>query len=265
MRFADLYNKLPGSLIVKSLTAKTRKLWFLAATQFSELNNLQNSLQVLRDINAASGLYLDKIGELVNEPRLGRDDEEYRLFIKVAISSNRSPGTIPSVIEIARVISGEEVDFDLQEMHTLTGELFLDNSRFLDGTDALNPFEARPASFNIVFNGAVSLLRIPKNLSRFIDKIRAAGITGKLKAIFELTVTQSISAIYNCSVDLLLAVLLVPVYSRKTFVTLSTYLLPDTEFTAVLDGTAFLDGSTNLSGTSGVSPTYILSFSEAEA
>lgn len=54
-----------------------------------------------RLLSNAVGVWLDKIGEIVREPREGRGDEAYRAAIRVRILINRSKGRSIDVIAVA--------------------------------------------------------------------------------------------------------------------------------------------------------------------
>jgi hypothetical protein len=62
-----------------------------------------------RDIDTAIGDQLDQIGVIVNQPRLGNDDDTYRRFLYVRIAINRSSGTPEELIRIAKLALA---DFD---------------------------------------------------------------------------------------------------------------------------------------------------------
>jgi hypothetical protein len=62
-----------------------------------------------RDIDTAVGDQLDQIGVIVNQPRLGNDDDTYRRFLYVRIAINRSSGTPEELIRIAKLALA---DFD---------------------------------------------------------------------------------------------------------------------------------------------------------
>lgn len=57
----------------------------------------------------ATGHALDQWGELVNEPRLGLSDNEYRPFIQARMLVNRCTGTTEEMLEILRLAAGPDV------------------------------------------------------------------------------------------------------------------------------------------------------------
>jgi hypothetical protein len=69
-----------------------------------------------RQLPTAENAQLDSIGDLVGEPRLGRDDDTYRAAIKVRIRINRSQGKAEDVIDVVRLIVGAGL-FDYTEVY----------------------------------------------------------------------------------------------------------------------------------------------------
>lgn len=66
------------------------------------LEDLFWSILTQLNIDDAVGVQLDKLGKVVGEPRLGRDDDEYRDMIRVRILANRSNGEPWRLIQIAK-------------------------------------------------------------------------------------------------------------------------------------------------------------------
>ncbi len=61
-------------------------------------------LLVERQIDTAIGVQLDKLGKIVGERRLGRDDETYRRLIRARISTNNSDGLVEDLIQVAGAV-----------------------------------------------------------------------------------------------------------------------------------------------------------------
>lgn len=60
-----------------------------------------------RSIDTAVGAQLDVLGALVGRARQGvTDDEIYRRYIRAQISANKSDGTIPDILTVARAVLG---------------------------------------------------------------------------------------------------------------------------------------------------------------
>lgn len=75
-------------------------------TQIQELENIIYDMFLNRMIDTAVGQQLDNLGEIVGQPRLGFDDETYRVLLKFRIGVNVSQGTIEEVIQLFTLISG---------------------------------------------------------------------------------------------------------------------------------------------------------------
>ena len=55
-------------------------------------------------LDNAVGVQLDNLGDIVGEKRKGRQDEQYRLYIRARIKINRSNGKIEDTLAVARLI-----------------------------------------------------------------------------------------------------------------------------------------------------------------
>jgi len=60
---------------------------------------------VKRMIDSAHDAQLDTIGQIVGERRLGKPDDEYRVFIRTRIVINRSTGTAPDLLAVLALLS----------------------------------------------------------------------------------------------------------------------------------------------------------------
>jgi hypothetical protein len=58
-----------------------------------------------RTVASASGAQLDLLGGLVGQPREGRDDDTYRLYITVRIAINRGSGTPGELLNIFTLLA----------------------------------------------------------------------------------------------------------------------------------------------------------------
>jgi len=57
-------------------------------------------------IDDATGIYLDRIGEIVNVGRSGRDDETYRNLIRLGIAVNVGGGQPNLIMEVVKAVYG---------------------------------------------------------------------------------------------------------------------------------------------------------------
>jgi hypothetical protein len=58
------------------------------------------------DVDAATGVWLDFLGNFVGEPRAGANDTDYRKFIKARIIANRSQGAVEDIISVIKTVTG---------------------------------------------------------------------------------------------------------------------------------------------------------------
>lgn len=92
---------------------------FAETVQTSE--DLMNPLVLSRDLDVAIGDVLDSLGDAVGEPRQGRGDGVYRLFVRAKILVNKSSGTIPEIIAIVRQMAGDPlIDVQIDEYYPAT-------------------------------------------------------------------------------------------------------------------------------------------------
>jgi hypothetical protein len=64
--------------------------------------------------DVAVGAQLDNLGEIVGQPREGRTDDVYRLWLQARILVNRSTGKADDTLTLLALIAGDS-DFDLIE------------------------------------------------------------------------------------------------------------------------------------------------------
>jgi len=100
----------------------------LLATYLTEVQTLENAywdLYIGTMLPAAAGDALDMLGGLVGEPRQGRTDAEYRLWITARTRLLQSNGTPPDLLALARAVLPAAVTTRLLEFYpgTITVEL----------------------------------------------------------------------------------------------------------------------------------------------
>lgn len=84
-----------------------------------EVQDLENALADVYDgrwIDLAVGDVLDDVGTIVNQPRLGFDDDRYRSLIRAKIGQNVSQGDPERVIQVAKLLIGASL-VHLQELY----------------------------------------------------------------------------------------------------------------------------------------------------
>lgn len=70
--------------------------------QFQEIENVIWDLLTAFDLDTAVGAQLDILGVILNEPRAGRTDEDYRAALRVVILVYKSNGKLPEMLEISQ-------------------------------------------------------------------------------------------------------------------------------------------------------------------
>lgn len=83
--------------------------------QFQELEDALSDLLTETNLDNATGIHLDNIGAIVGEPRLGRDDTQYRTAIGTRILLNTSNGTIEDIIGIMLSTLGSSASATITE------------------------------------------------------------------------------------------------------------------------------------------------------
>lgn len=94
---------------VKRLVLQFQKPRFRALVRrlvnpMQALEHAAVQLLIYRNVENAFGALLDQFGKLVGQPRRGQDDDTYRLYIRARIKANRSRGTGPDILAIARLV-----------------------------------------------------------------------------------------------------------------------------------------------------------------
>jgi hypothetical protein len=102
------------------------------AAYLDQAQEIEDMLWVLKsafDVDTAVGVQLNYIGKKVGEPRLGRDDEQYRSAIRVRVMVNNSDGRAEQMIEIANAMFPEEtytMSVNLDEAYPRTITVYLE-------------------------------------------------------------------------------------------------------------------------------------------
>lgn len=84
-----------------------------AASLLQQVQDLEDALwDIFELLNpaVASGVHLDRLGKLVGQPREGRDDQTYRLWIMARILINRSSGTPDNILNIAQIVTNSTAE-----------------------------------------------------------------------------------------------------------------------------------------------------------
>ncbi len=81
----------------------------LVASYASEVQTLEDAvtaLRAMRVLSTSTGVYLDVLGAIVGQPRQGRVDAHYRLWIAARAMANRSSGKTEQLIAIVKKLVG---------------------------------------------------------------------------------------------------------------------------------------------------------------
>lgn len=88
---------------------ETKKFVSFDDEQLMEIEGQIYKLSEQYDIEKAKGVLLDRIGNILAEPREGNEDELYRLLIKLRILLNTTDGTVNDIIKVIKFIFSSEV------------------------------------------------------------------------------------------------------------------------------------------------------------
>ena len=69
-----------------------------------DLEDVLQALRTQRSIDAAVGAQLDMIGAIVGQPRNGMTDDDYRIYCRARIATNRSGGSYEDLIKISLLV-----------------------------------------------------------------------------------------------------------------------------------------------------------------
>jgi len=95
--------------------------------QLQEVETMLYSLYNLTDIDASSGIQLDKIGKIIGQPRLGLNDVQYRLFIRGKIAQSVSHGTMEDLYITYEAMTGD-TDIEIFEAYPCYVEMIATDS-----------------------------------------------------------------------------------------------------------------------------------------
>lgn len=133
--------------------------------QFQTLENVTWDVINSRMLATAIGAQLDMLGDLVGEPRKGRNDTDYRAAVRLRIRVNRSNGLAEDIIDVASQGSGGPVVY--REYPNYTWEVETLNTQS-PATLAAMLRQTKPAGSN----GYLTYSTWPAaNVSRFNDNL----------------------------------------------------------------------------------------------
>lgn len=170
-RFADTYNKNPESNLGKMIS--------ILHGELARVGETLERVCEWKDIDAAQGTTLDRIGSNVVQPRGAATDEVYRVLLKSKIARNLSKTDVNTIIQVlALALDCDYSDIKIQE-------------KFAD------PLEPEPAAINLIRVPVRRLNEVgmsPLQFARIIQKTVAAGVR---VAQIELAGTFALSSQYD--------------------------------------------------------------------
>lgn len=113
MSVATLLADLPDHY-EKNVNGNVAKVLTLPSRLVDDGDSTLRTIREWRDIDAAQGTTLDKIGREVGQARVGLSDEDYRKWLKVKVLANMSGGEIETINSICRLLLEDRYD-GLQE------------------------------------------------------------------------------------------------------------------------------------------------------
>jgi hypothetical protein len=196
----EQYKGLPKfAALLNSYTAEIQKLEDALWQLYSEV-----------DIDTAVGVQLDGLGEIIGLDREGRSDDQYRIFLKARILSNRASGLIEEILSVLTTIVGSTSTFELQER--FPAAIIIDyNDVFLPDTMASfsnASFSNASANRYLTYPSSIAA-SVPQFVTWIIDVLnetRAAGVglgfTWGYRADSETFTLSSQSGVIETSSDL---------------------------------------------------------------
>lgn len=86
----------------------------IIARQFQDLEDALQGLATIADIDGSVGAQLDVLGRIVGQPRVGLDDDTYRVYIRARIVARRSDGSGEALYKVFRQLLGS-IGFSLRQ------------------------------------------------------------------------------------------------------------------------------------------------------
>ncbi|UZH06412.1 hypothetical protein [Heyndrickxia coagulans] len=149
-KLTDVFKKNPDSNI--------GKIFSIVGAQMDDLQSTLDKMELWRDIDEAEGVVLDRIGlEILQEPRGGVSDKEYRLKLKTRIIVNYlSGGDIETLNQLLEVYLGD---------HLVSVETAANVKE--------GPFAKQPATIIVTIKGQDEPITIPYEE---ISKVLSGGV-----------------------------------------------------------------------------------------
>lgn len=121
--FKDTHTEEALSKLLAQFKEKDKLMAVLSAftDQIQAVENVLQELLDERNIDVAVGDVLDLFGKVVGQPREGRTDDDFRLWIKARILINKSSGLTEEMYTVLKLITGHMDSGDFQLTETAVG------------------------------------------------------------------------------------------------------------------------------------------------
>jgi hypothetical protein len=107
------------------------RLMALLRSYAAEVQRLEDAywdLLTKRSVADATGKTLDLLGRIVGQPRQGRSDDVYRIWIAARVLVNASSGTRPQLLAIVRKLVGEGVALRFEDEYPAAFTIHVDEA-----------------------------------------------------------------------------------------------------------------------------------------
>ena len=111
----DHVNQAIAALFSQYRKPKIEALLTSYVIQIQEIEDALNQVGTVLDLLNASDAQLDLVGVLLNEPRAGMNDDDYRVILRGKIASSRSKGTADDLLILLRILLGSGPTFSYEE------------------------------------------------------------------------------------------------------------------------------------------------------
>ncbi|MCZ8518894.1 hypothetical protein [Paenibacillus caseinilyticus] len=172
-RLTDVFTKGPNSNLGKLLA--------IMAGQLQAYEEAQNRVHDWREIDQARGSTLDRIGQMVQQPRGVASDSVYRIMLKSKIAQNLSEGDINTIIRVLSIaLNVDPSEIRIREEYTA----------------AVDP---EPAAISITKLPLATLNAAGMTLNQFARVVQRTVAAGVRVGVIELEGTFSFSSDYDSS------------------------------------------------------------------